>query len=94
MILSCGCVVSSFAFDVHLGHCGWGEEEVRHVSQSADSACPFLYWRDGKKDSVSQLHVVYPLGGGGREGRRPAVEMHGDWASVKGASSLHVQKGF
>ena len=24
-------------------------EEVRHASRNADSACPFLYWRDGKK---------------------------------------------
>ena len=24
-------------------------EEVRHVSRNADSACPFLYWHDGKK---------------------------------------------
>ena len=26
-----------------------GPEEVRHASRNADSACPFLYWRDGKK---------------------------------------------
>ena len=24
-------------------------EEVRHASRNAESACPFLYWRDGKK---------------------------------------------
>ena len=24
-------------------------EEVRHASRNADSVCPFLYWRDGKK---------------------------------------------
>ena len=24
-------------------------EEVRHASRNADSACPFLYWCDGKK---------------------------------------------
>ena len=24
-------------------------EEVRHASRNADSACPFLYWRNGKK---------------------------------------------
>ena len=23
-------------------------KEVRHASRNADSACPFLYWRDGK----------------------------------------------
>ena len=29
---------------------GWGwAEEVRHASRNADSACPVLYWRDGKK---------------------------------------------
>ena len=26
-----------------------GPEEVRHASRNAESACPFLYWRDGKK---------------------------------------------
>ena len=30
--------------------CNWsGPEEVRHASRNADSACPVLYWRDGKK---------------------------------------------
>ena len=24
-------------------------EEVRHASRNAESVCPFLYWRDGKK---------------------------------------------
>ena len=24
-------------------------EEVRHASRNADSACPFLYWCNGKK---------------------------------------------
>ena len=28
---------------------GYWAEEVRHASRNADSACPFLYWRDGKK---------------------------------------------
>ena len=29
--------------------CTLSPEEVRHASRNADSACPFLYWRDGKK---------------------------------------------
>ena len=24
-------------------------QQVRHASRNAESACPFLYWRDGKK---------------------------------------------
>ena len=28
---------------------GLVSEEVRRASRNADSACPFLYWRDGKK---------------------------------------------
>ena len=28
---------------------GHSPEEVRHASRNAESACPFLYWRDGKK---------------------------------------------
>ena len=27
----------------------WKSEEVRHASLNADSACPFLYWCNGKK---------------------------------------------
>ena len=27
----------------------YSSEEVRHASRNADSACPFLHWRDGKK---------------------------------------------
>ena len=39
-------------------------EEVRHASRNAGSACPFLYWRNGKKGMLSQhfvTHVVPPL---------------------------------
>ena len=44
-------------------------EEVRHASRNADSACPFLYWRDGKKghaesafrDACRTSCVVYLL---------------------------------
>ena len=39
--------------------------EVRHASRNADSACPFLYWCDGKKkehaESAFVTHVVPPL---------------------------------
>ena len=44
--------------------CGAISEEVRHASRNADSACPFLYWLDGKKGTLSQhfvTHVVPPL---------------------------------
>ena len=33
-------------------------EEVRHASRNADSACPFLYWRDGKKGHAESAFRV------------------------------------
>ena len=36
-------------------------EEVRHASRNADSACPFLYWRDGTLGQHFVTHVVPPL---------------------------------
>ena len=39
-------------------------EEAQHASQFTDSACPFLYWSQCKKGTLSQhsvTHVVTPL---------------------------------
>ena len=47
---------------------------MRHVSRIADSACPFLYWSQCKKGTLSQhfvMHVVPPLGVDAREIRTP-----------------------
>ena len=44
---------------------------MRHVSRIADSACPFLYWSQCKKGTLSQhfvMHVIPPLGVGGGGG--------------------------